>query len=71
MNCFAAACKAFSLVINSKKTVPMHQLTCSDIFQANIFVNGTRLEKVNNFCYLGSFMSKDRYLEKERQSRIG
>jgi len=46
--------------------VPLHPM------QADIVVSGTRLEKVDNFCFLGSFISNDCLsLEKEIQFRLG
>jgi len=71
---FFVACEAFSLInsISNKKSVVVHQLTCTDTPHADtvllyIVVNKTRLKTVGNLCYLGSFMSIDCSLEKKIQ----
>jgi len=51
MDCFFDTSKAFYLVISSKKAVVMHQTTCIDTPSADIIVDGTGLENVDNFCY--------------------
>ncbi|BHF77315.1 hypothetical protein SprV_0602041900 [Sparganum proliferum] len=71
MDLFSAACANFGLVINTQKTVVMHQPPPnSDATAPNapppppqINVNGTQLQVVENFPYLGSTLShntKDR-----------
>lgn len=50
----------------TKQTIVMHWLAPL----SGIVVNGTRPEKIDSVCYLGSFKSSDCSLEKQIQSRI-
>nr|VZI16038.1 unnamed protein product [Spirometra erinaceieuropaei] len=63
MDLFAAACENFGLVINTQKTVMMHQPPPNSATAPNappqISVNGTQLEVVENFPYLGSTLSRN------------
>ncbi|BHF58711.1 hypothetical protein SprV_0100166600 [Sparganum proliferum] len=55
MDLFSAACENFGLIIYTKKTVVMHQPPPNTTRNApQISVNGTQLQVVNNFMYLGS-----------------
>ncbi|BHF57867.1 hypothetical protein SprV_0100081300 [Sparganum proliferum] len=59
MNLFSAACENFGLVINTEKTVVMHQLPSDAAYVApKINVNGTQLQVVDNFTYLGNALSR-------------
>ncbi|BHF75262.1 hypothetical protein SprV_0501835800 [Sparganum proliferum] len=63
MDLFSAACANFGLVINTQKTVVMHQpppdsaATAPNAPPPQISVNGTQLQVVENFPYLGSTLS--------------
>nr|VZI47771.1 unnamed protein product [Spirometra erinaceieuropaei] len=54
MDLFSAACENFGLVINTQKTVVMHQPPPHSVTAPNappqISVNGTQLQVVENFC---------------------
>ena len=52
---FSPACDAFRLTISLKKTKVMFTIAqCKPYIEPNITVNGTRLDVVNTFVYLGS-----------------
>ncbi|BHF76173.1 hypothetical protein SprV_0501927100 [Sparganum proliferum] len=61
MDLLSAACENFGLVINTQKTMVMHQSppnTATPHPDApQISVNGTQLQVVENFPYLGSTLS--------------
>nr|VZI40714.1 unnamed protein product [Spirometra erinaceieuropaei] len=62
MDLFSAACENFGLVINTQKTVIMHQPPPNTVTHPNspppqISVNGTQMQVVENFPYLGSTLS--------------
>nr|VZI39515.1 unnamed protein product [Spirometra erinaceieuropaei] len=63
MDLFSAACENFGLVINTQKTVVMHQpppnSATAPNAQPQISVNGTQLQVVENFPYLGSTLSRN------------
>ncbi|BHF77176.1 hypothetical protein SprV_0502027900 [Sparganum proliferum] len=62
MDLFSAACENFGLVINTQKTVIMHQPPPNKATSPNapqISVNGTQLQVVENFLYLGSTLSRN------------
>nr|VZI52909.1 unnamed protein product [Spirometra erinaceieuropaei] len=70
---FSAACENFGLVINTQKTVVMHQpppnsATAPKAPQIN--VNGTQLQVVENFPYLGSTLSRNTKIDDEVANRI-
>nr|VZI33032.1 unnamed protein product [Spirometra erinaceieuropaei] len=55
MDLLAAVYKNFCLIINTEKTVVRHQLPPNTAHNApQISVNGTQLQVVDNFTYLGS-----------------
>nr|VZI49402.1 unnamed protein product [Spirometra erinaceieuropaei] len=73
MDLFSAACENFGLVINTQKTVVMHQpppnsATAPNVPQIN--VNGTQLQVVENFPYLGSTLSRNTKIDDEVANRI-
>nr|VZI51973.1 unnamed protein product [Spirometra erinaceieuropaei] len=73
MELFSAACENFVLVINTQKTVVMHQPSPNTATPANapqINVNGTRLQVVENFPYLGSTLSRSTKIDNEAARRI-
>ncbi|BHF74954.1 hypothetical protein SprV_0501804600 [Sparganum proliferum] len=70
---FSAACENFGLVINTQKTVVMHQPPPNSATAPNapqICVNGTQLQVVENFPYLGSTLSRNTKIEDEVANRI-
>ncbi|BHF59887.1 hypothetical protein SprV_0100284800 [Sparganum proliferum] len=58
MDLFSAACENFGLVSNTEETVFMHQLPPNTAHNATqISMNGTNLQVVDKFTYLGSTLS--------------
>nr|VZI37926.1 unnamed protein product [Spirometra erinaceieuropaei] len=74
MDLFSAACENFGLVINTQKTVVMHQPPPHSVTAPNappqISVNGTQLQVVENFPYLGSTLSRNTKIDDEVANRI-
>nr|VZI53354.1 unnamed protein product [Spirometra erinaceieuropaei] len=74
MGLFSAACENFGLVINTQKTVVMHQPPPHSVTAPNapppISVNGTQLQVVENFPYLGSTLSRNTKIDDEVANRI-
>nr|VZI09662.1 unnamed protein product [Spirometra erinaceieuropaei] len=74
MDLFSAACENFGLVINTQKTVVMHQPPPNSATAPNaspqISVNGTQLQVVDNFPYLGSTLSRNTKIDDEVANRI-
>ncbi|BHF76400.1 hypothetical protein SprV_0501949800 [Sparganum proliferum] len=73
MDLFSAACANFGLVINTQKTVTMHQPPTNSSTSPNapqISVNGTQLQVVENFPYLGSTLSRNVKIDDEVANRI-
>ncbi|BHF68277.1 hypothetical protein SprV_0301131000 [Sparganum proliferum] len=74
MDLFSAACENFGLVINTQKTVVMHQpppnTTTPPPDAPQISVNGTQLQVVENFPYLGSTLSCNTKIDDEFANRI-
>ncbi|BHF64649.1 hypothetical protein SprV_0200765500 [Sparganum proliferum] len=74
MNLFAAAaaaCDNFGLIINTEKTVVMHQPPPDIAYVAsNILVNGAQLQVVDSFTYLGSTLSCNTIVDDEVAHRI-
>ncbi|BHF59536.1 hypothetical protein SprV_0100249600 [Sparganum proliferum] len=73
MDLFSAACENFGLVINTQKTVVMHQPPPNSATPPNapqISVNGTQLQVVENFPYLGSTLSGNTKIDDEVANRI-
>nr|VZI21214.1 unnamed protein product [Spirometra erinaceieuropaei] len=71
---FSAACENFGLVINTQKTVVMHQpppnLATAPSAPPQINVNGTQLQVVENFPYLDSTLSRHTKIDDEVANRI-
>nr|VZI17359.1 unnamed protein product [Spirometra erinaceieuropaei] len=71
---FSAACDNFGLVINTLKTVVMHQPPPNSATAPNaspqIRVNETQLHVVENFPYLGSTLSRNTKIDDEVANRI-
>ncbi|BHF65874.1 hypothetical protein SprV_0200888700 [Sparganum proliferum] len=73
MYLFSAACENFSLVIKTQKTVVMHQppsITATPPNAPQIRVNGTQLQVVECFPYLGSTLSRSTKIDDEVANRI-
>ncbi|BHF66055.1 hypothetical protein SprV_0200906900 [Sparganum proliferum] len=74
MDLFSAACEYFGLVINTQKTVVMHQPPPKSATHPNappqISVNGTQLQVMENFPYLGSTLSRNTKIDDEVANRI-
>nr|VZI49364.1 unnamed protein product [Spirometra erinaceieuropaei] len=74
MDLFSAACENFGLAINTQKTVVMHQPPPNSATAPNaspqISVNGTQLQVVENFPYLGSTLSRNTKIDDEVANRI-
>nr|VZI32510.1 unnamed protein product [Spirometra erinaceieuropaei] len=71
----SAACENFGLVINTQKTVVMHQppphlATPPNAPPPQISVNGTQLQLVDKLPYLGSTLSLSTKIEAEIAHRI-
>ncbi|BHF62571.1 hypothetical protein SprV_0200555300 [Sparganum proliferum] len=72
MDLFSAACENFGLVINTQKTVVMHQPPPNSATPPNapqISVNGTQLQVVENFPYLCSTLSRNSKIDDEVANR--
>nr|VZI32825.1 unnamed protein product [Spirometra erinaceieuropaei] len=73
MDLFSAACENFGLIINTQKTVVMHQPPPNTATPPNapqISVNRTQLKVVENFPYLGSTLSRNTKIDDEVAHRI-
>ncbi|BHF85993.1 hypothetical protein SprV_1002917100 [Sparganum proliferum] len=75
MDLFSAVCANFGLVITTQKTVVMHQPPPNSAATApnappQISVNGTQLQVVENFPYLGSTLSRKTKIDDEVTNRI-
>nr|VZI38386.1 unnamed protein product [Spirometra erinaceieuropaei] len=74
MDLFSAACENFGLVINTQKTVVMHQPPPNSATAPNappqISMNGTQLQVVENFPYLSSTLSRNTKIDDEVANRI-
>ncbi|BHF76369.1 hypothetical protein SprV_0501946700 [Sparganum proliferum] len=77
LDLFSAACANFGLVINTQKTVVMHRQSPNSAATApnapppqQISVNGTQLQVVENFPYLGSTLSRSTKIDDEVPRRI-
>nr|VZI09474.1 unnamed protein product [Spirometra erinaceieuropaei] len=68
---FATACDNFGLIINTEKTVIMHQpLSNVGYSIPQINVNGGQLQVVDNFTYLDSTLSRTNRIDDEAARRI-
>nr|VZI37433.1 unnamed protein product [Spirometra erinaceieuropaei] len=74
MDLVSAACENFGLVINTQKTVVIHQPPPKSATAPNappqISVNGTQLHVVENFPYLGSTLSRNTKIDDEVANRM-
>nr|VZI46793.1 unnamed protein product [Spirometra erinaceieuropaei] len=69
MDLLSTACEKFGLVVNTQKTVVMHRPPPNSATAPNapplISVNGTQLQVVENFPYLGSTLSRNTKIDDE------
>nr|VZI45491.1 unnamed protein product [Spirometra erinaceieuropaei] len=74
MDLFSAACENFGLVISTQKTVVMPQPPPHSVTAPNappqISVNGTQLQVLENFPYLGNTLSRNTKIDDEVVNRI-
>nr|VZI49532.1 unnamed protein product [Spirometra erinaceieuropaei] len=71
MDLFAAACEKFGLIINTEKTVVMHKPSPDAAYVTpNINVNGTQLQVLDNFTYLGITLTRHTKIDNEVARRI-
>jgi exonuclease III len=62
------ACKAYGMKVNAKKTKVMSVRSEEKI---ELHIDGVRVDQVNSFKYLGSFLTEDWRCEKDVKARIG
>ncbi|BHF69310.1 hypothetical protein SprV_0301235400 [Sparganum proliferum] len=68
---FAAACNNFGLIINTEKTVVMHQPPPDAAYVVpQINVNGAQQQAADNFTYLGCTLSRNTKIHDEVTHRI-
>nr|VZI43198.1 unnamed protein product [Spirometra erinaceieuropaei] len=66
MDLFAAVCNKFGLSIHLGKAVVMHQPPPDAVFvESQIIVNGTKMQVVDNFTYLGRILSRKTKIDAE------
>ncbi|BHF60249.1 hypothetical protein SprV_0100321200 [Sparganum proliferum] len=71
MDLFAVACGNFCLIINTEKTVVMHQRPPDAAYNtAEINVNGVQLQVVDNFTYMSGPLSNNTKIDDEVARRI-
>lgn len=68
MDTFSLECILFTMSINAKMTVVLVQ---GNAETSRILVDGTALEVINKFCYLGSTVSNNLTLDADIDIRIG
>ncbi|BHF60980.1 hypothetical protein SprV_0100395000 [Sparganum proliferum] len=68
---FAAACDNFGLVVSTEKTVVTHQPPPNAVYVTpQLNINGTQMQVVDNFTYLGSTLSRITKIDDEVFRRI-
>nr|VZI29617.1 unnamed protein product [Spirometra erinaceieuropaei] len=73
MDLLSAACENFGLIVNTQKTLVMHQSPSNTATPPNapkISVNGTQQQVVENFPYLGSTLCRNTKINDEVARRI-
>ncbi|BHF78868.1 hypothetical protein SprV_0602198500 [Sparganum proliferum] len=66
MDLFSTTCENFGLIINTEKTMVIHQPPSNAVRSApQISVNGTQLQAVDNFTYLGNTLSRSTKIDDE------
>ncbi|XP_063588823.1 uncharacterized protein LOC134765962 [Penaeus indicus] len=66
LDAFSSASKRFGLQINIKKTEVLFQPSSTHIVEEDILVDGTALNRVADFTYLGSTISDDAHIDQEK-----
>jgi hypothetical protein len=70
VDAFSAASKKFGLQINIKKTEVLFQPGSNHREEVNIIVDGTALNQIDHFTYLGSIISRDGRIDSELTKRM-
>ena len=71
VNRFSDAAKNFDLTISLKKTEVLYQpLPCVSYSPLHISINGTNLNAMEHFTYLGSVISNDATVSKDLDNRL-
>ena len=70
VDAFSAASRKFGLQINIKKTEVLFQPCSNHRDEKEILVDGTALNQVDSFTYLGSTISKDGRIDAELVKRM-
>ncbi len=71
VNCFSSAAKAFGLTISLKKTEVIYQPAPRGSYTPpQICIDGTSLNAVDHFTYLGSVISNDATVNKDLDNRL-
>ena len=71
VNRFSDAAKNFGLIISLKMTEEMYQLPSRVAYNPpDISINGTYLNAVEHFTYLGSVISNDATIRKDLDNRL-
>nr|VZH91200.1 unnamed protein product [Spirometra erinaceieuropaei] len=67
MDLIASACENFGMIINTEKTVVIYQLppTTAHHNESQTNGNGTQMQVVDNFTYLGSTLSRSTKIDDE------
>ena len=71
VNCFSDAAKNFGLTISLKKTEVLYQPPpCEAYIPPHISIDGTNLNAMEHFAYLGSFFSNDATASKNLDNHL-
>ena len=71
INCFSDATKNFSLIISLKKTEVLYQPPIRVAYSPpHISIDGTNLNALEHFTYLGSVISSDAIVSKDLDNRL-
>ena len=69
-NSFCDAAKNFGLIISLKKTEVLHQPPPRVAYSPHISLDGTNLNAVEHFTYLGIVISNDATVSKDLDNRL-
>ena len=71
VNCFSDAAKNFGLTISLKKTEVLYQPPPHEAYSPpHISIDGTNLNAVEHFIYLGSVISSDAIVSKDLDNHL-
>ena len=71
VNCFSDAAKNFGLITSLKKTEVLYQPSPREAYGPHhICIDGTNLNAVEHFTYLGSVISNDATVSKDLDNRL-